>query len=87
MQVFFVIGYIVIGFVQLFAIASGIEYATEWGRFISFILAALTTYIPLLGSILGIYGAINVWDWSIVQAVLLFFWYIPVWIALAVLSR
>ena len=87
MQVFFVIAYVIVGFLQFFAIASGIEYATDWGGAIPYILAVLTTYIPIVGSVLGIYGATNSWDWSVLQAALLFFWYIPVGIVLAMISR
>lgn len=77
---FFGIAYFVIGIVQLFAIADGIGSAAHVGRFISMVGAFLVTYIPILGSILGVYGAVTVWDWSIVQAGLLFFWYVPVFL-------
>jgi hypothetical protein len=87
MQVFFGIAYLIIGLVQLFAVVVGIEYATGIEGFFGFIIAAFVTYIPLLGSLLGVYGAINVWDWSIIQAGLLFFWYVPVFIAMALLDR
>lgn len=78
MQVFFGIAYFVVGIVQLFAIADGVAFGLGVGSFISFIIAIFVTYIPLLGSLLGLYGAVNVWDWSIWQALALFFWYIPV---------
>ena len=78
MQVFFGIAYFVIGIVQLFAIVDGLKYSLDIGGFFAFIIAIFVTYIPLLGSVSGIYGAVNVWDWSIWQAGALFFWYIPV---------
>jgi hypothetical protein len=77
-QVFLVIAYLVVGLVQLFAIADGVGFGLGVGSLLSFIIAAFLTYIPLIGSIAGLYGAVNVWDWSIWQALLLFFWYIPV---------
>ncbi|MER9168933.1 hypothetical protein NKI12_16400 [Mesorhizobium australicum] len=77
MQVFLVIAYLVVGFAQLFAIMDGIGYGLGVGGIISFIVAGFVTYVPLLGSGLGVYGAVNVWDWSIWQAGALFFWYIP----------
>ena len=80
MQVFFGIAYFVIGLVQLFAIVDGISYALDIGTVLSFIIAMFITYIPLVGSIFGVYGAVNVWDWSIWQSVALFFWYIPIFI-------
>jgi hypothetical protein len=73
------IAFLTIGFVQLFAIASGVQYGTEFPLWMSYVIAVLTTYIPILGSVLGVYGAINAWDWSLVQALLLFFWYVPVY--------
>lgn len=82
-QLFFGIAYFVVGIVQLFAIADGVGFGLGVGSFISFFIAIFVTYIPLLGSILGLYGAVNVWDWSIWQALVLFFWYIPVGILFA----
>lgn len=86
MQVFFFIAYMVIGFAQLFAIMDGVEYATGIGGFFVFFIAIFTTYIPLLGSVAGVYGAVNVWDWSIWQAGALFFWYIPVFFIFIAIS-
>ena len=86
MQVFFGIAYAIIGFVQLFAIMDGIAYALGISRFFAAILALFITYIPLVGSIAGVYGAVNVWDWSLLQAAVLFFWYVPVFIAFALFA-
>ncbi len=80
MQLFIFIGYVVVGFYQLFAIMDGIDYAWGIEGFLGFLIAAFTTYIPLLGSGLGVYGAVHVWDWNIWQAGLLFFWFVPVWL-------
>lgn len=82
MQVFFVIAYFVMGFAQLFAIADGITGLTSIGGFFAFIIAAFLTYIPLLGAGLGVFGAVTEWGWSIWQAGLLFFWYVPVFVVL-----
>jgi hypothetical protein len=83
MQVFLGIAYFVIGIVQLFAISDGIGYALNTGKIISFILASFLTYIPLLGSVLGVYGAVNAWHWNLLQAATLFFWYVPIVILLS----
>ena len=80
MQFFFFIGYFIVGIAQLFAIMDGVEYALDVGSFISVIIAMFTTYIPLLGSILGVYGAYIVWDWSLLASIALFFWYVPVFL-------
>ncbi len=87
MQVFLYIAYFVIGLVQLFAIMDGLDYATGIDGFFGFLIAAFTTYIPLLGAGLGVYGAVNVWDWSWIQAGLLFFWFVPVFILFAIFDR
>lgn len=84
MQFFLGLAYIAVGFLQLFAIADGVGYAIGLPAFLSFTVAAFLTYIPVVGSLAGMYGAMNVWDWSMMQALLLFFWYIPImvlWIA------
>lgn len=77
MEIFGIIAYFTIGFVQLFAIAiaiaDGIGFKLGVGSFISFLIACFLTYIPLLGSLAGVYGAVNVWDWSVWQALRLFF--------------
>lgn len=87
MQAFFMIAYLVIGFVQLFAVMDGVAYATGIDGFFGAMIALFTTYIPFLGAGLGVYGAINVWDWSLLQAGMLFFWFVPVGILFALLDR
>lgn len=78
MQVFLGIAYFIVGIVQLFAIMDGVGYVLNVGSIVSFLIGIVLTYIPILGSGLGVYGAVTVWDWSIWQAAALFFWYIPV---------
>ena len=87
MQVFFYIGYLIIGFVQLFAVADGIEHVTNVPGFLAMIGAFLITYIPIVGSLAGVYGATEVWDWSLIQAGVLFFWYVPVFIIISIFDR
>lgn len=87
MQLFFFLAYFVIGLVQLFAIVDGVEYATGISGFFAFLIGVFTTYIPILGAILGVYGAVNVWDWSLVQSLVLFFWFVPVGILFALFDR
>ncbi|GGA51701.1 hypothetical protein [Pelagibacterium lentulum] len=84
MQIFFGIAYLVVGLVQLFAIMDGISAITSITGFFAFMIALFVTYIPLLGAGLGVYGAITVWDWPLLQASLLFFWYVPVFLILAI---
>ncbi len=77
-QVFIGIAYFVVGIVQLFAIADGVSFGLGIHSFFGFIIAGLLTYIPLVGSLAGVYGAVNAWDWTIWQSLALFFWYVPV---------
>ena len=78
MRLFLQIAYLVIGFIQIFAVIDGIRFAIGITGLFAFILAAILSYVPFLGSVIGTYGAMNVWDWSFLQAFLLFFWFVPV---------
>lgn len=78
MQMFFFLAYLILGFVQLFAIMDGVSLFLGVTGFVSFFMALFVTYIPLLGSALGVYGATQVWDWDLLQALIIFFWYVPV---------
>ena len=72
MRTVFYVGYLGIGFVQLFAIMGGFQEWLGIGTFLSFLGAFFITYIPLVGQALGVYGAVSVWEWSWTQALLLF---------------
>ena len=76
MRVFLQIAYFVMGIVQLFAAWDGYMYLLGVGSFVGGVLAFFTAYIPLVGSLVGMYGAINVWGWGFLQAFVLFFWYL-----------
>lgn len=82
MRAFFQFAYFLIGIVQFFAVWDGAEYflgaESFIGRMFAFFASLFVTYIPLLGSGLGVYGAVNVWDWSLTKSLVLFFWYVPV---------
>lgn len=84
MRVFLQIAYFVVGLVQFFAVWDGAEYflgaESFVGRMFAFFLSLFLTYIPLLGSALGVYGAVNVWDWSLAKSIVLFFWYVPIFV-------
>lgn len=65
--------YLLIGIVQFFAIMNGLE--SWWGIhwFFAGPIAFVVAYIPLVGSIVGMVGAVDVWHWTWWQAGLLFF--------------
>lgn len=73
MQAIGFIVYIVIGLFQFAAIIAGLE--SWWG--VHWLIAApvafIISYIPLLGSVVGMVGAMDVWRWEWWQAGLLFF--------------
>lgn len=74
--------YFLIGLVQLFAVWAGVEHAmgaeSFFAKLIAFFITLFVTYIPLVGSLIGVYGAVNVWDWTLSKSLILFFWYVPV---------
>jgi hypothetical protein len=44
------------------------------GTFFAACVSVIVSYIPLLGSIAGVFGAVHAWHWHWLAAVLLFFW-------------
>ena len=82
----FGIAYLITGTVTFFAVAQGVDLAFDTGIF-SFIIAAFLAYLPLIGAGFGVYGAVNVWEWGVFQAILLFFWYVPAFILMAIFVR
>ncbi|MEX0353013.1 hypothetical protein CRONO_07125 [Cronobacter sakazakii] len=65
--------YTAVGLIQFSAIISGLE--SWWGLhwIIAGLVAFFIAYIPVLGTIVGIVGAIDVWHWEWWQAGGLFF--------------
>lgn len=65
--------YIAIGLVQLLATMAGLEswWGLHWA--IAGPVAFIIAYIPLLGSIVGMVGAVDAWGWEWWQAGALFF--------------
>jgi hypothetical protein len=66
--------YVIMGFVQFFAIMEGTQTWWGWHWFLSGIVALFIAGIPILGTITGIMGAIKGWDWPTTAAILLFCW-------------
>ena len=82
--------YFIVGFAQLFAIMDWFKFTFDLGGFISFIAAFFVTYIPLIGSILGVLGAHDFWGWSWFWSIALFFWYIfmvPVFLVIGTFDK
>ena len=64
------IGFIILGLIQLAAMLNGLN--DKLGRFFGFIVSLILGQIPIVGTILGIRGAIINWHWHILQAIGLF---------------
>ena len=77
------ISWFVIGIIQFAAIVSGFQDALG---FIGVPLAFILAEIPILGTIMGIRGAMNNWGWNFLPSLLLFFG-LPVLMVLIALVR
>lgn len=64
----------VIGFLQIFAAYAGIRVYTDWHWTICAPLAVSIGWTPLVGTIIGVYGAVKGWGWHWLPASLLFGW-------------
>lgn len=73
MQLFIFIGYIALGLFQLAAVMAGLETWLGLHWMIAGPLAFFIAYIPLVGTVTGMFGAVTAWHWSWLQASLLFF--------------
>jgi len=82
--------YFIVGFAQIFAIMDWFKFTLDWGGLISFIAAFFLTYIPLIGSVLGVLGAHDYWGWSWFWSIALFFWYLllfPVFLVIGMFGK
>jgi hypothetical protein len=68
----FVIIYFGMGLLQLAAIASAFTEWTGLPFIIAFFVSLIIAYIPVVGVIVGILGAMDAWGWSFPAAVALF---------------
>lgn len=66
--------YFGIGLLQIAAIQSGIKDWWGWHWLIAMIIAIPIAYIPVVGTVVGIMGAIKSWEWSPMLSILLFGW-------------
>ena len=60
------------GLVQLAAIVAEVGAVIHTPVFISFLLGLLITYVPVVGSLVGFFGAKDVWLWPWWQAAILY---------------
>jgi len=69
-----IIIYVGIGFVQMAALFAGLE--TWWGLpwILSGPISLFVGQLPILGSVVGAFGAVQAWGWSWTWAIALFAW-------------
>ena len=66
--------YLLMGVIQIFAIIEGVRIWFDLNLLLSLIIAIIISYIPLVGAIAGVIGAVEGWGWSYPWAILLFGW-------------
>ncbi|MHA6283697.1 hypothetical protein ACX3SL_11215 [Morganella morganii] len=66
--------YWILNIVQIAAVIAGFHDWLEWNIVVSVILAVVVGWMPLVGTFLGVMGAVYGWGWEYWQAILLFAW-------------
>jgi len=85
MQAFLYVGYLLLGFLQFFAIWDFLSSGD--GGFFSFIGAALLAGVPIVGGALGVLGAHDIWGWSWGGSIALMFGPLLLLFVVAMLSQ
>jgi hypothetical protein len=73
MQALGFIAYMILGLFQLAAVMAGLEDWIGLHWIIAAPLAFFIAYMPLVGTVVGMFGAVTAWHWSWLQAGGLFF--------------
>lgn len=60
--------------IQLVAVESYFSDYLHWNEFISFIVAFILTWFPIIGGVFGVLGAMHEWHWDVWQSTFLFIW-------------
>lgn len=68
------VAFFALGVFQFFAIYDFFHKAWQWPLLLALLAGTVIAYVPVLGSLCGMFAAVNVWGWEWWQAVLLFFW-------------
>lgn len=73
MQAITFVAYLILGLFQLAAVMAGLENWIGLHWIIAVPLALFIAYMPLVGTVVGMFGAVTAWHWSWLQAAGLFF--------------
>lgn len=73
-QILCVGGFLVVSCIQVVATVDGVQHLLGWGTFWSWTVAIVVGWMPILGSITGVYGAHAAWGWSLLGSLALFLW-------------
>lgn len=76
-------GYLLMAVLQVVATWQGLEVSSGLPRTFALVGAGIVGAVPILGSITGMWGAMAAWGWSFPASLLVFFWYVPVVLAVA----
>lgn len=71
---FFVLNYLAVSVLQFFAGIDGIMHFFGLHWIFAGFAALLLLFAPALGPLASVYGAVFVWKWPVLVALLLFFW-------------
>lgn len=71
---FFLLSVVVVGLMQIVASIDGILHFFDLHWIFAVFAALLLLFIPAIGPLAGVYGAVAAWGWSVWAALLLFFW-------------
>ena len=74
LPVLFIAAYILISLLQLIASIDGIMHFFGLHWIFAGFAALLLVFVPAIGPLAGVYGAVAVWNWPPILAILLFFW-------------
>jgi hypothetical protein len=67
-----IIAWLLLGLLQFFAIAAQIDAVLGWGPAPSTIVAFPLAFVPIIGSAIAFFGAMDVWGWNVIVAGVVF---------------
>lgn len=70
-----IIGYFLFSCIEMFAIYDWYTIKYDIHGFFSAIASVVTAFIPIIGSLVAYWSATELWEWSTLNAFILYFWY------------